>query len=168
MSLINLFCDVDDFCQMVTSWSDGQRLGQANKPGPKSKLAASEIMTILIYFHMMRYRDFKTYYTSYVLKHLRGEFPHLVSYSRFVDLIPQALLPLCLYLHTRLGAVTGISFIDATAIPVCHNRRIARHKVFDGLAARGKTSMGWFYGFKLHLVVNDQGELLLSDSRQRG
>jgi hypothetical protein len=160
MSLINLFCDVDDFCKLVTSWSDGQRIGQANKPGPKSKLAASEIMTILIYFHMMRYRDFKTYYNTFVRYHLRAEFPHLVSYTRFVDLIPQALLPLCLYLHTRLGAVTGISFIDATAIPVCHNRRITRHKVFDGLAARGKTSMGWFYGFKLHLVVNDQGELL--------
>ena len=72
----------------------------------------------------------------------------------------QTLWPLCLYLKTRLRPVTGISFIDATALPVCHNRRIQRHRVFDGLAARGKTSMGWFFGFKLHLVVNDCGELL--------
>lgn len=160
MSLLELFCDVDDFCKAITQWLDSQRLGPSNKPGPKSRLSASEIMTILIYFHMSRYRDFKTYYTQYVQKHLRSEFPDLVSYGRFVELTPQSLLPLCHYLHSRLGEVTGISFIDATPLPVCHNRRIQRHQVFAGLAARGKTSMGWFYGFKLHLVINDQGELL--------
>lgn len=160
MRLLHLFCDVDDFCNLFTHWSDAQLLGRVSKPGPKPKLAASEIMTIIIYFHMTRYRDFKTYYTEYVSQHLRTEFPNLVSYNRFVELMPTAFLPLCLYLHTRLGTVSGISFIDSTPLPVCHNRRIERHRVFAGLAARGKTSMGWFYGFKLHLVVNDQGELL--------
>lgn len=160
MSLINLFCDVDDFCKMITSWSESRLLGRPNKPGPKPKLFASEVMTIIIYFHISRYRDFKTYYTRYVMKHLRSEFPNLVSYNRFVELMPLTLLPLCLYLDTCMGEVTGISFIDATSLPVCHNRRIERHKVFAGLAARGKTSMGWFYGFKLHLVINERGELL--------
>ena len=92
--------------------------------------------------------------------HLRSEFPNLVSYNRFVGLMSEALLPLCVYLHTRLAVATGIAFIDATPLAVCHNRRINRHKVFAGLAARGKTSMGWFYGFKLQLIVNDQGELI--------
>jgi len=160
MSLLNLFVDVDDFCQMLTSQQPSLLAAHANRPGRQSKLAASEVMTILIYFHMARYRDFKTYYTQYVMKHLHREFPNLVSYTRFVELMPLALWPLCLYLKTRFGPVTGISFIDATALPVCHNRRINRHKVFDGLAARGKTSMGWFFGFKLHLVVNDCGDLL--------
>ena len=160
MSLLKLFCDVDDFCNLFTNWQASQLLGPVKKPGPKPKLAASEIMTIIIYFHRSRYRDFKAYYTRFVMTHLRSAFPNLVSYSRFVELMPMALLPLCLYLKTRLGAVTGIAFIDATSLPVCHNRRIQRHKVFDGLAARGKTSMGWFFGFKLHLVINDQGELL--------
>jgi hypothetical protein len=160
MSLLNLFVDVDDFCQMLTSQQPPRLPAHANRPGRKSKLAASEVMTIIIYFHMSRYRDFKTYYTQYVQRHLRGEFPNLVSYSRFVERMPSALWPLCLYLKTRFGPVTGISFIDATALPVCHNRRINRHKVFAGLAARGKTSMGWFFGFKLHLVVNDCGQLL--------
>jgi hypothetical protein len=160
MSLLNLFVDVDDFFQMLTVQQPQPVLGQANRPGRKPSLAVSEVMTIVIYFHMSRYRDFKTYYTQYVLKHLRSDFPHLVSYTRFVELMPQTLWPLCLYLKTRLGPVTGISFIDATALPVCHNRRIQRHRMFDGLAARGKTSMGWFFGFKLHLVVNDCGELL--------
>lgn len=160
MSLLELFCHVDDFCQATTNWPTSQLLGQARKRGRKPRLVASEIMTIIIYFHMTRYRDFKTYYNQYVCKHLRSEFPQLVSYTRFVELMPATLVPLCLYLQTQLGAVTGIAFIDATSVPVCHNRRIGRHKVFAGLAARGKTSMGWFYGFKLHLVVNDQGELL--------
>jgi hypothetical protein len=93
---------------------------------------------------------------------LRAEFPGLVSYGRFVELMALAVLPLCVYLHHRLAACSGISFIDATAIPVCHNRRIQRHKVFADLAQRGKTSMGWFYGFKLHLIVNDRGATVCS------
>ena len=164
MRLLQLFCDVDDFCKLFTHWSQSQLLGRANKTGPKPKMAASEIMTILIYFHMSRFRDFKTYYTRYVQRHLRSEFPDLVSYNRFVELMPLTLVPLCLYLNAQMGEVTGISFIDSTPLPVCHNRRIERHKVFAGLAARGKTSMGWFYGFKLHLVVNDQGEILVTVS----
>ncbi len=159
MSLLNLFVAVDDFCQTLTQELPAYP-PKGHRPGPKPRLAVSEVMTIIIYVHTSRYRDFKTYYTEYVQRHLRGEFPNLVSYSRFVELIPLALWPLCHYLKSRLGPVTGITFIDATPLPVCHNRRIGRHKVFDGLAARGKTSVGWFYGFKLHLVINDRGELL--------
>jgi hypothetical protein len=117
-------------------------------------------MTILIHFHQSHYRTFKGYYIKHVLKHLRSEFPELVSYTRFVDLIPTTVVSPCLYLDSCLAACTGIGFIDATSLPVCHNRRIRRHKVFAGLAQRGKTSLGWFYGFKLHLLVNDQGELI--------
>jgi hypothetical protein len=96
-----------------------------------------------------------------VLERLRGEFPGLVSYTRFVEFIPSALLPLAIYLRTRcFGICTGISFIDSTSLAVCKNPRIHTHKVFVGLARRGKTSTGWFFGFKLHLIFNDQGELL--------
>jgi transposase len=130
------------------------------KRGPKCGLTASEIMTILIYFHMSHYRNFKHFYLEHVQRYLRPEFPGLVSYNRFVELTPMVLPGLCFYLWSKLGPVTGISFVDATPIPVCHNRRIERHKVFKGLAERGKTSMGWFFGFKLHLVVNDQGEIV--------
>ena len=117
-------------------------------------------MTIMIYFHQMRYRDFKTYYTQFVQGYLRAEFPRLVSYTRFVELMPSVLVPLCAYLRSIYGECTGISFVDSTPIRVCHNRRIHQHKVFAELAARGKNSVDWFYGFKLHLVVNDRGELL--------
>lgn len=160
MSLVELFCDVDDFCIQMISWQERRLLGEQQRRGRKPTLSASEIMTILIYFHQSGYRTFKAYYTGYVMTHLRAEFPNLVSYQRFVELMALTLYPLCLYLRARLGQVSGIAFIDATPLPVCHNRRITRHKVFAGLAARGKTSVDWFYGFKLHLVINDCGELL--------
>ena len=117
-------------------------------------------MTILIHFHQSHYRNFKAYYTQHVCAHLRSEFPALVSYTRFVELIPSALPAMCLYLRVRFGQGTGVAFISSTTLSVCHNKRIGRHRVFAGMATRGKTSLGWFYGFKLHLIVNDQGELL--------
>lgn len=160
-SLVEMFCAVDDFClafepawqrQLVAS-------GQAQRQRAR-QLCRSEIMTILILFHQSHYRHFKAFYTEHVLVHLRAEFPGLVSYTRFIEFIPSTLLPLCGYLRHCFGTCTGIAFIDSTPVAVCHNRRIAQHKVFAGFAARGKTSVGWFFGFKLHLVVNDQGELL--------
>ena len=69
-------------------------------------------------------------------------------------------MPLCGYLHTRKGRCTGITFVDSTPLAVCHRRRISRHQVFAGYATRGTSSMGWFFGFKLPLLVNDEGELL--------
>ena len=159
--LIAMFCDIDDFCKwfeplyMLRLLQDGQR----HRVRP-SQLALSELMTIIVFFHSSHYRDFKHYYTEYVEGHLRPYFPALVSYSRFVELMPRALVPLCGYLHTRKGRCTGITFVDSTSLAVCHNRRISRHKVFEGYATRGKSSMGWFFGFKLPLMVNDEGELL--------
>jgi Transposase DDE domain len=117
-------------------------------------------MTILVFFHTSHYRTFKHFYLAHMLLQRRGEFPTLPSYTRFVELIPMTLLPLCAYVQTRKGSVTGLQFIDSLPIRVCHNRRIHSHQVFAGLAQRGKGSRGWFYGFKLHLVINEQGELL--------
>ena len=161
-SLLELFCDVDDFCKVVLPiWQNRLLTSGAMQRRRKSSLSISAIMTILIYFHQSHYRHFKASSTEHVLKHLRSEFPGLVSYTRFVEWIPSVLVPLCVYLRTAcLGRCTGISFIDSTALAVCTNPRIHSHKVFAGLAERGKTSTGWFFGFKLHLVFNDRGELL--------
>lgn len=117
-------------------------------------------MTIVVGFHQQQYRNFKAYYCQHVSVHWRLAFPGLVSYQRFVEWLPSTLLPLCVYLKHCFGDCTGISFIDSSCLKVCHNRRIRRHRVFRGLAARGKTSVDWFFGFKLHLVINDRGELL--------
>jgi transposase len=161
-SLTELFCDVDDFCQgFLPLWRRQLvSVGEMQRQRERS-LSVSEIMTILIHFHQSHYRDFKAYYTDYVQERLQREFPSLVSYTRFVEFIPSVLLPLCAYLRKNcFGTCTGISFIDATSLAVCKNPRIHSHKVFAGLAKRGKTSTGWFFGFKLHLIFNDQGALL--------
>jgi Transposase DDE domain len=159
--LIVIFCAIDDFCKAFEPVYSRRLLhvGQRQRTR-QTTLALSEILTLLVYFHWSHYRTFKHYYTEYVSVHLRSYFPQLVSYQRFVELLPRALVPLCGYLATRKGRCTGIAFIDSTPLAVCDNHRIATHKVFEGLARRGKTSMGWFYGFKLHLIVNDEGELL--------
>ncbi len=159
MSLVELFCAVDEFCVRMDAQQITKQLGKG-KRGRKASLCGSEVMTILIHFHQSHYRDFKAYYIEHVQKELRSEFPGLVSYTRFVELIPAVVPSLLLYLLARLGKTRGIAFIDSTPIPVCHNKRIFHHKVFEGVAARGKSTLGYFFGFKLHLVVNDQGELL--------
>jgi len=161
MSLLELFCPVDEFWKAFRPhWHPQLLAHKVIKRVREPQLSVSEIMTIIIHFHQSHYRDFKAYYTQYVMRHLRSEFPALVSYNRFVELMPSVLIPLCVYLHQQKGTPTGISFIDSTPITVCHNRRVSRHKVFRGLAKRSKTSMGWFYGFKLHLVVSDKGDIL--------
>lgn len=161
MSLLELFVNVDDFCKAFLPIWQKRLLNDGNKKRLRDgQLSVSEIMTIIIYFHQSHYRDFKTYYREHVCKHLRGEFPSLVSYERFVILMPSALGPLSAYLKSLYGSCSGISFIDSTALAVCDNHRIHQNKVFEGVAERGKGSMGWFFGLKLHLVVNDCGEIL--------
>jgi hypothetical protein len=159
--LTELFCETDDFCrEFEPVWNrllieDGTR-----RRIRRNSLSLSEVMTIIIFFHTSGFRTFKHYYKEYILRFFRDAFPDAVSYSRFTELMPEALIPLCCYLKTRKGRITGISFIDSTPVAVCHNRRISSHKVFREYAERGKTSVGWFYGFKLHLIINEHGELL--------
>jgi Transposase DDE domain len=159
MDILPVFCDIDDFCLLFEPhWQT--RLLDMRQRHRASALCLSEVMTIITLFHTSSYRNFKAYYTEHVMKYYAGAFPRLVSYNRFVELMPAALVPLCAYLQSRKAECSGISFIDSTSLKVCHNRRIHQHKVFEGSARRGKTSVDWFYGFKLHLVINDCGELL--------
>jgi hypothetical protein len=117
-------------------------------------------MTIIIYFHHSSYRNFKHYYQNHLQVYHFQDFPNLVSYNRFVQLKSSALIPLIFYLNTRKGRCTGISFIDTMGIPICHNKRAKRNKVFDNLAHWGKSSIDWYFGFKLHLIINELGEIL--------
>jgi hypothetical protein len=161
MEIVALFCDVDDFCQQfVPPWQQRLLTSGDRQRRRESRLCVSEVMTIVITFHQSGYRTFKDYFLRYVTPRLRGAFPQLVSYSRFVELMPEALVPLCAYLQTRKGRSQGVAFIDSTLLAVCHPKRSARHKVFAGLARWGRSSLGWCYGFKLHLLINDVGELL--------
>lgn len=161
VSLLELFCLVDDFWQTYVRRKTASVLVPVcNQRQRQGVMCESEIMTLLIHFHQTRHRDFKTYYTKYVHPHLRAEFPMLLSYGRFIQRLPRVIEPLCAFLGSTYGLLTGISFIDSTALAVCDNRRISQHKVFTDLATRGKTSTGWFFGVKVHLVINDEGSLL--------
>ena len=161
MRLLELFCAVDDFCKEMEKQRTGYLLNaDSQKRQRAGQLSDSEALTIMIHFHQSQYRTFKAYYQIHVAVYLRHEFPQLISYGRFVQRMPHLLGWLCLYLFSRFGQCSGISFVDATFVAVCDNRRIAQHKVFKGIATRGKGSTGWSFGFKLHVVVSDTGELL--------
>ena len=118
-------------------------------------LSLSEVMTIWVHDHQSGYHTFKWYYVNHVQIHLKSAFPHLPSYHRFIERISEALFPLTRLMQSRCET-SGIAFIDSTPLRVCENLRIPCHHTFADMAGRGKSSTGWFYGFKLHLVVNDQ------------
>ena len=140
---------------MLTS-GDGKK--RRNRP---CEMSDSEIMTILMLFHFGTFKNFKHYYLHYIGVHLKSEFPKQLSYNRFIAIQHRVFVHMMFFLNTVcFGKCTGITFIDSTKISVCHNKRIKRNKVFNGIAQLGKSTMGWFYGFKLHLICNDKGELL--------
>lgn len=158
-----LFCMADDFCKFFDAMMKKYTLKSDNKRAYNrdSTMSKSEIMLIMILFHDSGYRCLKHFYVEKVCKHLRHLFPMVVSYNRFVELEKQVAVPLALFIKkVLLGKCTGISFVDSTPLRVCRNQRIHIHKVFKGIAQRGKCSMGWFFGFKLHLICNEKGEVL--------
>ena len=154
-----IFCLVDEFCKEYDQVV--QKYLLANPSKRPSIMSKTEVITIMILFHLSGFRTFKHFYCFYVQKHMKADFPLTVSYNRFTELSQSCLLPMTLFMKTScMGQYTGISFIDATPIRVCNNKRIDNHKVFKGIATTAKSSMGWFDGFKLHLIINNKGELL--------
>lgn len=157
--ITEIFCIVDEFCKEYNQIVDKALLGHPPKRQPT--MSKSEILTIMIVFQLSGFRTFKHFYIFYLQKHMKSEFPNTVSYNRFTELMQQNLMPLTLLLKTCcLGKCTGISFIDSTPIRVCNNKRIYRNKVFKGIATTGRSTIGWFHGFKLHIIINDKGEIL--------
>lgn len=158
-----LFFMADEFCKFF-DWMMARYTLRNTGKRPyhrESTLSKAEIMLIIILFHDSGYRCFKHFYLDNVCKHLRHLFPKVVSYNRFVELEKEVAIPLALFIkNVLLGKCTGISFVDSTPIRVCRNQRIHIHRTFKGIAQRGKCSMDWFFGFKLHLICNKKGELL--------
>lgn len=160
-SLTETFCLFDDFCKAFEAKQKHFLLsGQPRKRLRQSSASLSEIMTLVVLFHQGRYRHFKSFYLNIVKVFLKQAFPNLPSYNRFVELMPACNCVLVAFFNTIKGKCTGISFADSTGIAVCDNLRISRHKVFKAIAERGKSSTGWYYGFKLHLVINPKGEII--------
>lgn len=160
--MVEIFCDIDDFCKYYESNKQVKLLETdgIKKRNRKTQLSVSEVISILIFFHLSHYRTFKDFYISCVLEELAAYFPKTVSYGRFVALIPRVLEPLTAYVLSKTGTRTGLYYLDSTKLVVCHNRRIHSHKVFQAIAERGHSSVGYFFGFKLHLAINHKGELV--------
>ena len=159
--LTRLYCEIDDFCQeFIPLWKQ-QLVSDGSKKRDRSCcLSYSEIMTIVVHFHQSGYRKFKWYYQQYVQVALKKAFPNIPSYSHFIELKPRIMMPLTLFMHSLCKPGRGLAFIDSTPLRVCQNLRIPRHKTFKKDAGRSKSSTGWFYGFKLHLVVDDCGNIV--------
>ena len=159
-----IFCIIDDFCKEYDSEISKHAISEPNGRKHRRRgwtMSRSEIMAILICFHFNTFRNFKHYYLFYVRIHMRDLFPKQLSYNRFIELVPRVAVEMMLFIQLFcFGRCTGISFVDSTCIPVCHNKRIKRNKVFKGYAEIGKSTMGWYFGFKLHLICNERGEIL--------
>ena len=157
--ITEIFCFVDEFCKEYDQLVDKHLLGNPSKR--PSVMSKSEVITITILFQLSGFRTFKHFYIYYLQKHMQEDFPNTVSYNRFTELMQQNLMAMTLFLKTCcLGNCTGISFVDSTPVRVCKPKRIRNNKVFKGIATTGKSTMGWFHGFKLHIVINDKGEIL--------
>lgn len=160
MPLIYIFCAIDDFCKTFEQEKSSYGISKTKKRNRKNLMSLSEIMTILIFFHFSGYKTFKDFYFNCICKNYRSEFPKRLSYTRFVALKHLAFMPIFMFLMRIKGKATGKYYIDSTKLPICHNLRISRNKVFKGVAQRGKTTTGWFFGFKLHIVINESGEIM--------
>jgi hypothetical protein len=160
-NLIDIFCDVDNFCHKFLPIREAELIANGTKKRRRqSKMITSECMTIVIAFHQSNHRDFTNFYIVLVQRYWLEDFPILLSYTRFLHKMSTLIIPMCACFQTVKGKPTGIAFVDSTSLKVCHNIRIPRNRVFDGVAKGGKGTMGWFYGFKLHLLINHIGEII--------
>lgn len=162
--ITEIFFIIDEFCKEFEKAQEGHLLASNNglkRRNRSFKMSDSEVITILVLFHDGQFRNLKHFYLNFVVKHLKSEFPETVSYNRFVELQKKVTVPMGVFLKTCcLGSCTGVSFIDSTPLRACHIKRERQNKVFKGLATKGQCSLGWFFGFKLHLIINDRGEIL--------
>ena len=159
--LIEIFISCDDFDKIYEKWLQNHQLGKHSLTR-KPQISDSEIITILIFYHWSGFKNFQYYYEHLMQKEFTSYFPKLPSYHRFIELIGRQTLKLYMFVKvlTLLSEKTGHYFIDSKKLPVCDNRRIHSNKVFSGVAARGKSSTGWFYGLKIHLVINELGQIM--------
>lgn len=160
--LIEIFVNVDDFCLNLDDWLKTRPQEHYKKPRFEGIMSASEVMTIIIFYQFSGYKCFQYYYSDMVQQELRSFFPQQVGYKRFLQLISKSMETLYIFSKWRClqSVATGIYFVDSKKLPSCHNRRIHNHKVFKDIAQRGKTSTGWFYGLKIHLVINNVGQVM--------
>lgn len=158
--ITELYSFIDDFCKIYFEYKKRKLLPSLKLRNRDCRMSLSELLTIVIMYHTSYAKNFKYFYKTCIEYIYKNDFPRALSYNRFIELIPRLFIPLNILIHLLLGETSGTYFIDATTIKICHNQRRYSNKVFKGLAKQGKSSMGYFYGFKLHLVINERGEVI--------
>ncbi len=156
-----LFTCLDDFKKVCEEQQKHCLIPSSAKRRRAGELSMSEMLFIMVFFHLSGFRRFKLFCLYGVCRHCRSLFGELPSYGRFVMLQPRLFMPLYLLMHCLSSEKTGVRIADSSHIPVCHDRRISRNKAFAGLAARGRgrASTVWFHGFKPHVIINDKSEI---------
>lgn len=157
--ITTLYSLLDDFCKIYYKWEQHKLIPNHKIRYRAGNLCLPELMTIILYFYLSPCQDFKNYYLYHLPTKYKNYFK-LVSYSRIIQLWPRLLLPLSLMFQLLKGEETGIYFIDSTKLQICHNKRTSSNRVFGKIAKIGKSSYGWFMGFKLHMIINNKGEIM--------
>lgn len=157
--IIALYCLISDFCKIYHEWEKQKLIPTQKQRERQGNLTLAELLTIVLYFYFSKYMDFKSYYLTCLPYKYKGYF-NLPSYSRIIQLMPRLMLPLTILIHCLRGEETGIYYIDSTKLAICHNKRTKTNRVFGKIARIGKSSYGWFMGFKLHLIINNKGEVM--------
>ncbi|KJV74113.1 transposase DDE domain protein [Orientia tsutsugamushi str. UT76] len=157
--IVTVYYLIDNFCKIYQEWERKKLIPSSNQRNRDGKLSLAELLTITIYFYLSPCKDFKNYYLYY-LRYKYKEYFCLPSYSRIIQLLPRMLLPLAVLMHYLKGDETGIYYIDSTKLAICHNKRTSSNRVFNRFSKIGKSSYGWFLGFKLHLIINNKGEIM--------
>jgi hypothetical protein len=155
-----LYSFIDDFCKIYLSYEQKKMLPSNKRRQRECMMSLSELLTVMVMYHTSYAKNFKYFYKTCIEYIYKDDFPKALSYNRFVELMPRLFVPLNILIHLLFGKETGTYFIDATTIKTCHNKRRHSNKIFKGLAKHSKSSMGYFYGFKLHLIINEKGEFI--------
>jgi len=151
---------IDEFCKIYLNWQKHKLISSANMRYRTGKMSLSEMLTIMIIYHQSPCREFKYFYLYFLPQKHSKNFPNLLSYNRFVEIMPHLLVPLIILLHCLSGKKDEVYFIDSTKLQICHNKRTNCNRVFRNLATIGRSSYGWFMGFKLHLIINSKGQII--------
>lgn len=165
--LIAIFCFVDDFHEHILTLLRPAliRPHQQHPPLKRRNLSTTELVSLALFFQFTGHRSWRDFY-KYIKTHYRQDFPDLPSYRNFVAamnaLSPYAVILLQAFcaLFRQTTPATAAKFADSTNLPVCSIKREFSHQVMKLFATKSKTTMGWFYGLRLHVLCNELMQIL--------
>ena len=158
--IVALYVCIDDFSKIYEEWEQKKLIRTTKNRKREGKLSMSKKLLIVVLYHLEGFKNFKYYYKYTVEIKYKTIFKEVLCYDRFIQIMPNLLLPLSILLQFLFGKARGIYFLDTTKLSIYHSMREKRNKVFGKIAEKGKTSMGRFFRFKMHMIINDIGQIM--------